>query len=704
MKWFDEITQQQASLPGEAPTWKWWNEIKDQPGTRESMGPSPKLPSFVGEDPARMAGFGTQAAASLPTDETARIRYFASKRFPGLSSDKAMENYFIKDGRLAYRDPTGAAYYEEPAVRPPTSGANMGQNALALAGKVGPGISTIPAVVAGVASALEGPPGWATGLGQTALAASAGDATRQGLAHVIAGEEKPWIERAWQNAGNVAEQEVGQVFGNTVGMVLRMFGRTPTFDIPATTALRDSSNRWGISLTPGEETGNRTLLRRQKILANTTEGEQRFTDFYTGRNEQVRGAVDELLGKLSSERSPHMGSYSGVEGAQAALSANRKELAAKARPLYEKHVDNNTQRFWTPEVEGLFSRPSMQDAIGAARKLAAEEGRTITVPAFENGKRAGNDIVPDWRSWDYIKKALDGIVEEHTNEVGRVSQYGRAVANTRGDLLGILDKANPGYAEARGVFSENVPVRTALETGPVGSMARLQGDDVNRAGSVIFGKNSSPEDIRFARQAFQKAEKMSAWDDMAAAHLRQVFNEIPDSSTGSITNLGGTFRKAILGNERKRQAMEAAFEHRPEFWNDVMDLSKVLDATGRAMKGESITAFAQAGQKELANESKGIVPAAIETIEFWKTPGRVAQYMNDLRASKYADRQAQLLTTPEGRETMRELKRLGPTSAASVMILSKFLTGAGSAQAQDYLEPPKTGAVSVRDGRVSLAP
>lgn len=679
MSWYDEIEPRTAQA---APQRSTWNDDLG-PYAGQSIGAGKGPPVGVIEDPDRMAGAGRQAIASLPTDLDARVRYFAKAR--GLPVDR----YGLMNDRIYYTGDDGKPYFEEASFRAPMSlpeiPASLKQSGKAAASLAGPSLPVIGGTAGGIAGMASGGPGAAVG-GATAGGA-AGDALRQALAAGFADEEKPWSERALQVGGSALQEGVGQLIGNKFVQWMGRFGRTPTYNIPETTRLREASERFGVRLTPGEETGNRTLIRRQKILANTTQGEEPFTNFYQGRNDEVRQAVDGVLNQLSRQRSPHMGSASGVQGADAALQANRRDLAAQARPLYREAIDDNEQRFWTPEVDTLFTRPSMQQALGRARQLAAEEGRTLTVPTYENGRRVGDEVVPDWRSWDYIKKALDGLVEENTNDVGRVSQMGRAIANTRTELLRILDEANPRYAEARGIFSENVPTRTALEGGQVGAIARLEGESVNKAGRMVFGPNSSPEDIRFARQAFENAGQLQAWDDMGRAHLQQVFEAIPDSSVGSITNLGGVYRKALMGSPKKRAQMEAAFEHNPRFWNDFQELMTVLDATGRAMKGESITAFAQAGQKELAEEAKGLGPRLIETMEVWRTPSRIAQYWADLQAGRYNARMAELLTTPEGRQQLRELRQLGPQSAGAVIAASHLLMGWGSAAAGDALTP-----------------
>lgn len=699
MSWFGKLTAapapEQKQAPAPAPSGKWWDQLTSTPGP--SIGPAEPLPYSVIEDESKMAGAGTQAAASLPTDPQVRAEYFAKQR--GIPLDR----YFYQNERLAYKADDGKAYYEEPQLRAPTSAQNISQYPKAFASGAGPAMPMIGGVAGGIAAMGEGPAGWGTAIPQASAGGAIGDMARQFLANKVTGETKPFADRAMQTGGAALQEGVGQLFGNAGSKALSVFGRTPAFNIPETTRLRASAEKFGIPLTAGEETGNRTLIRRQKILGNTTEGEQRFTDFYNGRNESVGNAVNELLGKISPQASPRMGSQSGVEGALKGRKAVQKEVSDTARPYYETAIDNNPQRFWSPEIDPLFSRPSMQEAIGAAKKLAAEEGRTLYVPTYENGKRVGDDIVPDWRSWDYIKKAIDGIIEDNTNEAGRVSQYGRSVISTQKQLMGILDAANPAWKQARGTFANEVPLRDAVEKGVVGDVAKLEGPDTLRASSIIFGKGSSPEDVKMARAAFEKAGAGQNWDDLLRAHLQQVFEEIPDSSVGAITNIGGSYRKAILGNKRKREMLEAAFSHRPELWNETLDLMQVLDATGRAMKGESITAFAQAGQKDLAREGGGLGPAVLETIELWRTPSRIAKYWADMNTSKYAARQAELLTTPEGRNVLREIKKLGPTSAGSVIALSHFLTGGVVAAGSDLLTQKPDGPVSAT-GNTSRGP
>ncbi|CAB4187781.1 hypothetical protein UFOVP1169_2 [uncultured Caudovirales phage] len=674
MPWLDELTAtpKKTPAPGAPSGGSWLDQLSN--GTGQTMQSADALPSFIADDPARMAPMATQAGASLPTGDMDKVKFYASKRFPDMPIDQAVDQYFYKDDRLAYKGPGGKAFYEEPKMRLPTSGADVRADAKALASGIGPAMSLTGGTAAGLLASEMGP---VASIGAATAGGTAMDLARQYLASKFAGEEKPGLDRALQAGGAGAEQGLAQILGNAFTKGAAFLGRTPTYDIPATSALRDAAQKFGISLTPAEETGNRTLLRRQKILGNSTEGENVFTDFYEGRNKDVGAAVKSMLNDISPAGSPRMASAEGVSGAKEAIDAESRALSAKASPLYKEAESG------TVPMDQLTGGPAGERIKIAIDAVKGNKAYADSIKAMPDGTIPVVDAAKKWLD-DEVKTAI---------RAGRDNEA-RLWSEAADELRTTADANVPKYGEARKIFEENVPTRTALKTGVVGDVASLEGPDALRAGSIIFGKGSSPEDVRFARQAFEKAGQIDKWDALTRSHLEQIFNEIPDSATGSITNIGGTFRKAVLGNERKRQIIEAALEHRPGVLSDFMDLSKVLDATGRAMKGESITAFAQAGQKELAKEGEGLLPKVLETVEIWRTPSRVAQYVADLNTSKYAARQAELFTTPEGRETLRELRRLGPGSAGAVMTLSHFLTRAGTATAGDLLEGDKNGPVS----------
>lgn len=94
----------------------------------------------------------------------------------------------------------------------------------------------------------------------------------------------------------------------------------------------------------------------------------------------------------------------------------------------------------TPEIEALFKRPSMQEAVRRAQKLAAEKGQTLDVQNL-TGEGA-----------HYIKMAMDDIANS-----GAASGIGKneisSVRNTLGDFLQKLETQLPEYGQARTTYA-----------------------------------------------------------------------------------------------------------------------------------------------------------------------------------------------------------------------------------------------------------
>jgi len=148
---------------------------------------------------------------------------------------------------------------------------------------------------------------------------------------------------------------------------------------------------------------------------------------------------------------------------------------ANAKPAYDNaYLQAPPNPDWFQpggSVNTLLSRPSMTDAMGRARSIAAEEGRDpnslgITFDADGNAKFVG---VPSWQTLDYVKRGLDDVIGAYPRNplTGKpiLDTRGRAVVDTRSDFLGLLDKANPQYAAARAVYNGDQAARDALEQG-----------------------------------------------------------------------------------------------------------------------------------------------------------------------------------------------------------------------------------------------
>jgi len=311
-------------------------------------------------------------------------------------------------------------------------------------------------------------------------------------------------------------------------------------------------------------------------------------------------------------------------------------------------------------------------------------------------------------TYDLIKQEIDSMANAAKKRVatgqakrGVVVEYRGLAAKLRGELdrLDVTARAGPNsfkpeggaYAQARKIFEEGMPVVSEAEKGIVGQVAKLEANRTLNAAKILFSTElSSPEHVARARQLYARAGKTEEWNGLVRAYLQHTFESIPESSTGAVTNLGGTFFRAVYGKPLQQKIMTEALRDMPDVGQNMIWLMQVLQATGRAMKGESITAFAQAGQKEMARESKPLIASGVETVELWRSPSRFSQYISDIALGRYAKRMAELFTSPDGMAKLRELRKLSPTSRKAIVGVSQLLTGEGVNQGKGLLQSTPT--------------
>ena len=120
------------------------------------------------------------------------------------------------------------------------------------------------------------------------------------------------------------------------------------------------------------------------------------------------------------------------------------ERSAAARPHY-KHLET-LQPAFDGTLQRLFERPSIQKAWKTAQKMAAEEDKVLPQIFDANGNIT---TIPDFTSWDYIKRALYKVEDKARNKMGSASAESRVIANTRHELVEHLDSISPDYRLAR---------------------------------------------------------------------------------------------------------------------------------------------------------------------------------------------------------------------------------------------------------------
>jgi len=162
-----------------------------------------------------MADWQTQAIASLPHTNAARIGVFAANRFPELTPAEVASRNGVMGDRIFYIDRDGQPKWEEPSF-----GSAFTNPAQYAASQIGPGFALVGAAGGGL---VGGVPGAAAGAG-------AGDALRQYLAWRYFDEQMSPAERALhlglESAAGAGGRYVGDKLAAAAAPALTQSART----------------------------------------------------------------------------------------------------------------------------------------------------------------------------------------------------------------------------------------------------------------------------------------------------------------------------------------------------------------------------------------------------------------------------------------------------------------------------------------------
>ena len=119
--------------------------------------------------------------------------------------------------------------------------------------------------------------------------------------------------------------------------------------------------------------------------------------------------------------------------------------AAAGAKLYEKAFGQKMRV--DDVVKTLSERPSFQQALDRAQRIASEEGAPLKNLFDQNGKFAST------RGLHYVKMGFDDLINDAPKSNIGVAEL-RAIKNTRGELLDWMSEANPSYKTARARFEK----------------------------------------------------------------------------------------------------------------------------------------------------------------------------------------------------------------------------------------------------------
>jgi hypothetical protein len=346
-----------------------------------------------------------------------------------------------------------------------------------------------------------------------------------------------------------------------------------------------------------------------------------------------------------------------------ALEAAEEARAAQARPLFaraERDVLPADEAF-----QSLMLRPSMQQAVQRAARIAAEENRPFSLrPPEEAGPSGMSDAqgrpIPapeappaaySVQDLQYVKRGLDDLLSDTASGLGKAER--NAIAGTRRDLLEWIDSQSPAYRTARETFQaasgpiDQMRVARVLEnrlTQPVTGEATRGGmfasgiqeapTTLRRAtGEARFSQLSevlTPDQMRIVDNIRrdimreEQANKLARQARTGVPNIEAVVSEATGAPRLNFLNRVATIANTIMAKLEGAINQELAIK----IATDLMDPQATANALERAMRREMNKGAAiavarapfEATAEALRNPALRIIPQATNAMSPYENP------------------------------------------------------------------------------------
>lgn len=616
--------------------------------------------------PGKPASFATLSKVATVDDPQTKLRIFAKDRF---GDEGQSSRYGIVDGEVLYAGDDGKIYQETP------TGFLGGAKDLA-AGVVGKSLPMAGATAGAIAGAPLGGIGAVSG-------AMAGAAGGEGLRKLVGGT---FFDEPVTPKGAVKEMATEAGFG-AIGelggqLFIKVLNRNLTKDIsrlnrPQADQLISTARKFGVELNPAQATNLPSLKARHDLLANNPYSSDIIEDGLKTQAVQAQKAGYGFLDDISDIKSARIAGMKGKEAAGDVMGQVRKERSAKARPFYEKAFSYPIED--TSELLPLANRPSMQEAVARAKRLAADDGLDLADP------------MSTAQGLHFVKMAFDQMLKEPPTS-GLQSVNRKAVTEMRGKVYDFLNKNTEGnYGAANRVFSAWSTDVGRVAEGVVSGVADVKERSLNKAARMLFEPNVAPEDIAFARRMFVKNNREDEWNALLRSYMQDVFEESGKqfSTTGGMKSQAPKFYAQMMGNPKQAAILKNAMSL--DQWDNFRQLMDVFEALSRTPgRGGSQTYARGAEEAAMRRESgAGVIGQATGLLSPQNIGARISQFLADLRAGEYAEQMAKVMTSPDAMKKLKQLKQLPPGDERLIAGVSALLGVSASPSGAEELQNPR---------------
>ncbi len=598
------------------------------------------------------ADFGTLIKANMVDDPATKVKLFAKARFPKMEEKDAVSRYGIVDGHVVYVGDDGKMYREDPPGFLGWLKDNVAAGTIANA----------PSVAGGITGAVVASP---AGPGAAVAGGAAGSMAGKGVSKVIANAAFDEPQTAGGNAKDIALEGAfsagGTFLGNMFGKFLQrnMARDISKLDTQAAADLQAKAKGVGVDLDPAQTTNLPSLKAKKDVLASMPTSRDIIAEGAEKQSGQARQAVDKFLKTISPDEGLEEAGAAARKGAGDVIEMLTKERASKASPLYRKAFEEapGIPQEMLPRAQAIMERPAMKEAGKKAVLLAKNEGVDLADPK--------NSLL----GMHYMKLALDDMIEG-AGQQGFGGTYKRGLVGLKEQLVGMMDEVSPTYAEARKIFAHFSPAVTQAKDGIVSTLKEMTDEQVFTAAKKLFGGNASPNTVGKTKELFERAGAGDSWKRLTRAYLEDTFEQAgKQTKTGSAINQASDWQVAMSGNPRQFRILEKALD--PKQFDAFKDMMEVFQAMGRTRGAGagSQTMGRQEGAALLRQESGAGVIGQVAKLGSPQNIGqRIGDWLQEARVGNHAEKLAEIMTSPQGMQKLKELKKLSPND-------QRFLAG-----------------------------
>lgn len=611
---------------------------------------------FIESDAGRGAPASTNVGAGFIDDPKKRAEYYARKRFPNMTPEEAMSRYGVgEDGNVFYQADDGKLYYEVPQ-----EGLSLPSILKRGAAGVADAVAAAPGAVTGIATAplmLTGPAGMAVSMSATGLAGAAGEAIRQGIGNVIADDPVSVADMGRTAIIDAATQGIGGAMGKfSERFAARDLGRMNRQQVAD---LEKKAAAEGVDLTPAQKTNLPSLKNQQRVLSGMDGSADVMDSFYARQAAQSDTAINRLLRNLSANDSIEMAGQRVKGAAFDAMEGVAKQRAQAAGPIYTEAFKNTVgiNPAAVPRAEAIMRRMP-RDVVREAMEIAKIEGLDLGDPRSS------------FKGMHYLKLALDRKINAGPWE-GVSGAKKNALLGLKDELVTALDDVSAKdvggrslYKLAREIYAHSSPMVESVREGLTGVIAGLKDDKARNAVSMLLDPTKSgPLSMRKAKTLIQRQDP-EAWQQVKRAYLEDLWqNASTQFATSNPGMAGAKYAAKVRGNPKQWEMLREALD--PKEFEALGNLLDVLEATGRGLRGNSETVEKAVTLRGMSREATGVTGMVAAVAD---TPGRIlqgelGQWIREVRLGNHAEKVAEIITSPQSMEKLRQLKKLSPRDA-----------------------------------------